>query len=65
MSQDILKAFRQALEQHASAVIVTSLDIRHYVRRLIEIELPLIAVLSFSELLPDIQLNPQGKISVD
>jgi type III secretion protein V len=44
-------------------VMLTSMDIRRYVRRLIEAEFPDLMVLSYQELTPEITVQPLGKIS--
>ena len=44
-------------------VIVTAMDIRRYLRKLIEIELYDLAVLSFQELTEEVTVQPLGKIA--
>jgi len=46
-------------------VLLTSMDVRRYVRKLIEIELPDLAVLSHQELTDDINIQPLGRIKLD
>ena len=45
-------------------VLVTAMDIRRYLRKLIEIELYDLAVLSFQELTQEVTVQPLGKITV-
>lgn len=45
-------------------VIVTALDIRRYVRKMIEIELYDLAVLSFQELTQEVTVQPLGRIAL-
>ena len=45
-------------------VIVTAMDIRRYVRKIIEIELYDLAVLSFQELTQEVTVQPLGKIEM-
>ena len=45
-------------------VIVTAIDIRRYVRKIIEIELYDLAVLSFQELTQEVTVQPLGKIEL-
>ena len=47
-----------------SAIILTTADIRRYVRRLIDSELPHVAVLSYQELSPELQIQPAGRIGI-
>jgi type III secretion protein V len=48
----------------AGAVLLTGVEIRRYVRRLIEGEHPGLPVLSFQELAPEAQIRPIARISV-
>jgi type III secretion protein V len=73
LSRDILAAVGRALAAPAAAgppgdggapVLLTSADIRRYVRRLIETEHPQVAVLSYPELAPEAKLHPLGRIKV-
>ncbi len=43
-------------------VVLTSMDIRRYTRKLIEAEMPDLMVLSYQELTPEITVQPLGKI---
>ncbi|MGI9228475.1 MAG: type III secretion system export apparatus subunit SctV [Gammaproteobacteria bacterium] len=45
-------------------VMVTAMDIRRYVRKMLEIELYDLAVLSFQELTPEVVVQPLTKISI-
>ena len=45
-------------------VIVTAMDIRRYLRKMIEIELYDLAVLSFQELTQEVTVQPLGKITI-
>ena len=45
-------------------VVVTAMDIRRYVRKMLEIELYDLAVLSFQELTQEVTVQPLGKISL-
>ncbi len=45
-------------------VLLTSMDIRRYVRKLIEIEIPELPVLSYQELTEEITIQPLAKISL-
>jgi type III secretion protein V len=66
LSREIVQAVGRAVGGRevgaAAPVILTSVDIRRYVRRLVEIEYPRIAVLSFPELAPEAQVHSLGRI---
>ena len=66
ISRDIITAVGRALGPEGSngAVLLTGVEIRRYVRRLVEIEHPGLAVLSFQELAPEAQIRPIARISV-
>jgi len=46
-------------------VVLTSMDIRRYTRKLLEIDLPTVPVLSHQELTEEIQIRPLGKIGIE
>jgi type III secretion protein V len=65
LSRDILAGVGRTVGGGGqSAVILTSAEIRRYVRRLVEAEYPQLAVLSYQELSPETQLQPLGRIKV-
>jgi type III secretion protein V len=66
ISRDIVGAIGRALGPAGAngAVLLTGVEIRRYVRRLVEVEHPGLAVLSFQELAPEAQIRPIGRISV-
>ena len=51
-------------QQSQKPVLLTSMDIRRYVRRLIETELYDLSVLSYQELTPEISVQPLGRIEM-
>ena len=68
LSRDIVEAVGRAVAPPAglarAPVILTSADIRRYVRRLVETEHPHLAVLAYPELAPEARLEQLGRISV-
>jgi type III secretion protein V len=65
LAQEIVAAVGKAIgPSPAGVVLLTSAEIRRYVRRLIETEHPELAVLSFQELAPEAQIRPVGRICV-
>ncbi len=66
ISRDIIGAVGRALgpEGANGAVLLTGVEIRRYVRRLVETEHPGLAVLSFQELAPEAQIRPIARIGV-
>jgi type III secretion protein V len=59
---DSIQSF--AGESHEGIALVTSMDIRRYVRRLIEARLGWLAVYSYQELGEHVQLQPVGRVSI-
>jgi type III secretion protein V len=47
--------------ERSDPVILTQPDIRRFVRKLIEVELPAVWVVSFAELLPEVALKPVAR----
>jgi type III secretion protein V len=68
IAQDILDAVRVEIgDLPATAqqpVILTNMEIRRYFRQLVKLEFPYLAVLSFQELNPDMNIQPVARISV-
>ena len=70
LEPDIGREFVEALREHvglrrsdgAPLVVLTNTEIRRYVRRLIEIDLPQLPVLSLGELMPTVQVVPLARI---
>ncbi len=54
-------AATEAAGPDTPAVILTQPDIRRFVRKLIETELPDVWVVSFAELLPEVALKPVAR----
>ena len=63
-ARDVLASVRRAFADAAkvgTGVILTQPDIRRFVRKLIEPEMPEVWVVSFAELLPEVSLKPIAK----
>ena len=58
------QALRPAIQAGARPVLLTTSEIRRYVRKLVEVELGDIAVLSFQELPPEMTIDPLGCITL-
>ncbi len=63
-ARDVLASIRRAIAEGKSAgddnapVLLTQPDIRRFVRKLIDVEMPEATVVSFAELLPEVSLRP-------
>lgn len=68
IAHDILDAIRKEIaDQPPTAqqpVIVTDMELRRFVRKMVEIEFPNLAVLSYQELTPELNIQPIGRISM-
>jgi type III secretion protein V len=63
-ARDVLAAVRRAFSEvpsNGQGVILTQPDIRRFVRKLIEPEMPDVWVVSFAELLPEVSIKPVAK----
>ena len=65
-SRDVVTAIRRATKEAAGAnpVVLTQADIRRFVRKLIESDMPNVSVVSFAELLPEVALRPLAKATL-
>jgi len=69
LSRSILDAVRREVvpaigDGRRDAVVVTHADVRRYFRKLVEVELPRLAVLSYAEIEPRTVLIPIGEIGI-
>jgi type III secretion protein V len=68
LSQEILNALRREISSPAIAaqkpVILTDMEIRRYVKKMVELEFPYLAVLSYQELTPELNVQPIARISM-
>jgi type III secretion protein V len=62
--QAVLGALRHLPGDEPPPVVLTNMEIRRYVRRLLEAELPELAVLSYNELRPTVQVQPVARVSL-
>ena len=69
ITQEILGAVRAEVGNlpptAQNPVILTTMEIRRYFRKLVELEFPHLAVLSYQELSPDMNIQPIARISLD
>jgi type III secretion protein V len=65
-ARDVVSAVRRALEPLGAPLppILTQPDIRRFVRKLLEVDLPDLKVVSYAELLPEIAVKPLAKASL-
>jgi type III secretion protein V len=66
--RDIVSAVRRTLSLTPSSngipVLLTQPDVRRFLRKLLETELPELRVISYAELLPEVSLKPLAKASL-
>lgn len=46
-------------------VLITAIDVRRFARKLIEMEFPDVAVISYQEVIPEIRIQPLGRIQLE
>ena len=67
-ARDVIASFRRAASEATAQggvpVVLTQPDIRRFVRKLIEAELPDATVVSFAELLPEVTLRPLARANL-
>ena len=62
---EVKSSIGDSRQMPAGQVLITSMDVRRYVRKLIEEALPDLPVLSWQEISPDLQVQPLGRINPD
>lgn len=69
ITQEILASVRNEVGSlpptAQNPVILTTMEIRRYFRKLVELEFPHLAVLSYQELSPDMNIQPIARIALD
>ena len=66
-ARDVVSAVRRALPREpndAPLVVLTQPDIRRFVRKLLELELREVRVVSYAELLPEVAIRPSGRATL-
>ena len=65
-ARDIVKAVRRARESVAgpTTVLLTQPDVRRFARKLLELDMPELRVVSYAELLPEIAIRPLAKATL-
>ncbi|MFO0708815.1 MAG: type III secretion system export apparatus subunit SctV [Sandaracinus sp.] len=64
LARDIVSAVSRTLSSVPHPIVLTQSDVRRFVRRLLENELPQVAVLSYQELDPTVTVQPLGRIGL-
>jgi type III secretion protein V len=68
LAHDILAAFRRELSTLSPTaqkpVAITDMELRRFVRKMVELEFPQLAVLSYQELTPELNVQPVARISM-
>lgn len=64
----ILRAMRQAITPTPPGgqppVLLTAIDVRRFTRKLIEAEYPDVSVISYQEIIPEIRIQPLGRVQL-
>ncbi|MBC7798566.1 MAG: FHIPEP family type III secretion protein, partial [Pyrinomonadaceae bacterium] len=68
ITHDILDAIRREVSNlpptAQQPVIVTDMELRRFVRKMVELEFPSLSVVSFQELTPELNVQPIGRVSM-
>ena len=68
LTHDILAALRRELSNNQGStqapVIITDMELRRFVRKMVELEFPTLSVLSYQELTPELNVQPIARISM-
>lgn len=68
IAHDILDALRREISDLPATaqkpIIITDMELRRFVRKMVELEFPTLSVLSYQELAPELSVQPVGRISM-
>lgn len=68
ISHDVLEAVRREVGHLPATaqkpIIITDMEIRRFVRKMVELEFPMLTVLSYQELSPELNIQPVGRITM-
>jgi type III secretion protein V len=68
IAHDILDAIRREIANVPPSaqkpVVITDMELRRFVRKMVELEFPTLSVLSYQELTPELNVQPVGRISM-
>jgi type III secretion protein V len=68
IAHDILEALRREIANlpptAQKPVVITDMELRRFVRKMVELEFPTLAVLSYQELTPELNVQPVGRVSM-
>jgi type III secretion protein V len=69
LAHDILNALRREIGRNLTLgyqdpVVVTEMELRRFIHKLVELEFPNLAVLSYQELTPELNVQPIGRITL-
>ncbi|HWS56641.1 MAG TPA: type III secretion system export apparatus subunit SctV [Pyrinomonadaceae bacterium] len=68
IAHDILDALRREIANlppgAQKPVVITDMELRRFVRKMVELEFPTLTVLSYQELAPELNVQPVGRISM-
>jgi type III secretion protein V len=62
VARQIIDRLRESVEQHGIKAIVTTVDLRRHVRKLIELDCFDVPVLSYHELMPTLKLDVVDRV---
>ena len=67
-AHDILGAIRREISNTPPGaqkpVVITDMELRRFVRKMVELEFPVLTVLSYQELAPELNVQPVGRITM-
>src|SRR5919112_1108646 len=68
IAHDILDAIRREISDLPATaqkpVVITDMELRRFVRKMVELEFPTLSVLSYQELAPELNVQPVGRITM-
>lgn len=64
IARDVVEAVRREVGAANGTLLLTQADVRRFARRLVEVELPELVVLSYQELAPEVTVQPLARVAL-
>lgn len=64
IAREVVEAIRREVSAAGGALLLTQADVRRFARRLVEVDMPDLVVLSYQELAPEVTVQPLARVAL-